>query len=312
MHVRYLRMAVHFLTFLALLVCPILLTLHWTGSPTSFDTDDLASEFTSLAKNESNEIHATSVSLPSFYGGLQQQAPTNETLDHFRSNSTLYYLSIANISNRNPILWVHVVFVYIVSLLWMWLLFVNHIHHLDLLQQQQQQQQEEDAVQLHERSVLVTHVPHHLRNQLVLQQYMERAQVGQVERVTLVSSAAIRALEVILKKRAKEVNRLETGLIAMARKAQNMHEKEPLSWYEWLSYSKDRQIEMGLQDQIVMIKRVLEEMQEMDNEINRLRDANRAPEYYMPTGAAFVTFKYCTIYIIEMYTNLLTQTHHVN
>jgi hypothetical protein len=296
MHIRYLRMVVHFLTFLAFLICPILLALHWTGSPTSLDTEDLASEFTSLAKNESSEIHATALSpLPSFYGGLQQQVPSNETLDHFRSNSTLYYLSIANIPNRHPVLWVHVIFVYVVSLVWLWLLFVNHIHHLDLLQHLQK------PTQLHERSVLITHVPHHLRNSVKLQTYMERAQVGEVERVTLVPNVVIKELEAILKKRARAVDQLETGLITMVRKAQSMHadiaKDEPLSaWYDWLMHSKDRQVELGLQDQVVMIKHVLQEIQEMDKEIGRLRDADRAPEYYTPTGAAFVSFK--SVYLL--------------
>lgn len=311
MHIRYLRMAVHFLVFLALLICPVLLTLHWTGSPSSLNKENLASEFTSLAKNESSEIHASSASsLSSFYGGLQQlqQTQTNETLDHFRSNSTLYYLSIANVPNNSPVLWVHVLFSYVMSLVWLWLLFANHMHHLDLLQQQQQQQQlpetqqsEEDDhsnARLHERSVLITHVPHHLRNQVMLQQYMEHGQVGEVECVTLIWSAVISALEVILKKREKTVDRLETVLIAMVRKAQTMHafaaeEQEMYSvlWYDWLSHIKDHHVELGLTDQVVMIKSLLKDIQEMDEEINRLRDVNRAPEYYMPTGAAFVTFK---------------------
>ncbi|GAN04796.1 DUF221-domain-containing protein [Mucor ambiguus] len=288
MHIRFLRMVVHFLTVQSLFVCPILLALHWTGASASLDKSDLASEFTSLAKNETSDYSATSAhSTNNLYGGFPS-VHSNDT-DHFRSNSTLYYLSIANIPNRNPIVWVHVVFAFTISLSWLWLLFVNHIHHIDLLQQQPL------TNKLHERSVLITHVPHQLRNQSTLQQHFERAQVGVVEHVTLVSNTAIKLVESVLKKRGKAIDNLERWLIHMVHIAQRKHQlsspKQETVWFDWLSHVKDQQMELCLERQVVQVQQVLGEIDELDKEIARLRDVNRSPEYYMPTGAAFVTFK---------------------
>ncbi|KAK4509160.1 uncharacterized protein ATC70_007510 [Mucor velutinosus] len=288
MHIRFLRMVVHFLTVQSLFVCPILLALHWTGASASLDKSDLASEFTSLAKNETSDYSATSAHpTNNLYGGFPS-VHSNDT-DHFRSNSTLYYLSIANIPNRNPIVWVHVVFAFSISLSWLWLLFVNHIHHIDLLQQQPL------TNKLHERSVLITHVPHQLRNQSTLQQHFERAQVGDVEHVTLVSNTAIKLVESVLKKRSKAIDNLERWLIRIVRIAQRKHQllspKQETVWFDWLSHVKDQQMELSLEKQVVQVQEALEEIDELDKEIARLRDVNRSPEYYMPTGAAFVTFK---------------------
>lgn len=260
MHIRFLRMVVHFLTVQSLFVCPILLGLHWTGATTSLDHADLANEFTSLAKNESTRTEVFSNQF-------------NHSIDHFRSNSTLYYLSIANIPNKNPIVWVHVFFTFSTSLVWLWLLFVNHIHHIDLLQQQPLKNR------LHERSVLITHVPHNLRNSQSLQQHFDQAQIGTVEKVTLVSNTAIKLVEGILKKRRTAIDKLEMLLIGMV-----SSELPNVDWYTVLTQIK----QMPGVEKLVL---VLNELQVMDKEILRLRDVNRSPEYYMPTGAAFVTFK---------------------
>ncbi|GAA5817097.1 hypothetical protein MFLAVUS_010637 [Mucor flavus] len=259
MHIRFLRMVVHFLTVQSLFVCPILLGLHWTGATTSLDHADLANEFTSLAKNESTRTEVFSNQF-------------NHSIDHFRSNSTLYYLSIANIPNKNPIVWVHVFFTFSTSLVWLWLLFVNHIHHIDLLQQQPLKNR------LHERSVLITHVPHNLRNSQSLQQHFDQAQIGTVEKVTLVSNTAIKLVEGILKKRRTAIDKLEMLLIGMV-----SSELPNVDWYTVLTQIK----QMPGVEKLVL---VLNELQVMDKEILRLRDVNRSPEYYMPTGAAFVTF----------------------
>lgn len=288
MHIRFLRMVVHFLTVQSIFICPILLALHWTGASVSLDKSDLVSEFTSLAKNETSDYSAASSRPTSnLYGGFPS-VNSNDT-DHFRSNSTLYYLSIANIPNRNPIVWVHVAFAFTISLSWLWLLFVNHIHHIDLLQQQP------STNELHERSVLITHVPHQLRNQTTLQQHFERAQVGEVEHVTLVSNTAIKLVESVLKKRTKALNKLESWLIQMVRIAQRKHQllqpNQDTIWFDWLSHIKDQQMELSLETQVEKVETVLDEIFKLDKEIVRLRDDNRSPEYYMPTGAAFVTFK---------------------
>lgn len=257
MHIRFLRMVVHFLTLLSLIACPILLGLHWTSATVSLDHSDIADEFTSLAKNESSVSEVS--------------------VDHFRSNSTLYYLSIANIPNKKSVVWVHVFFIFTISLVWLWLLFVNHIHHIDLLQQQP------TGNLLHQRSVLITHVPPNLRNTLSLQQHFDRAQIGTVQKVTLVSNTAIKLVETILKKRRKHIDKLEILLIGMV-------SNQIVDWYSLISQIKQK-------PGVEKIKMLLLELEAMDKEIYRLRDVNRSPEYYMPTGTAFVTFKYLFFFI---------------
>lgn len=264
MHLRFLRMIVHFLALQSILVCPVLLAIHWTGASDTLERSDIANEFNSLAKNESTRTEVFSAT----------PHPINGTIDHFRSNSTLYYLSIANIPNKNPIVWVHVLFIFSISLVWLWLLFVNHIHHIDLLQQQPV------TNKLHERSVLITHVPHNLRNQQALQQHFDHAQIGTVEKVTLVSNTVIKLLEKILKKRRTQIDKLEILLIGMV----SSLDKRSVDWYTILDEIKHL-------PQVEKVQSMLQDIETMDKEINRLRDANKFPEYYMPTGAAFVTFK---------------------
>lgn len=261
MHIRFLRMVVHFLTLLSLVICPILLTLHWTSATVSLDHADIADEFTSLAKNESSVSEVS--------------------VDHFRSNSTLYYLSIANIPNKKPVVWVHVFFIFTISLVWLWLLFVNHIHHIDLLQQQPEENR------LHQRSVLITHVPPNLRNTTSLQQHFDRAQIGTVQNVTLVSNTAIKLVETILKKRRKHIDKLEILLIGMVSNG-------IVDWYSFISQIKQK-------PGVDKIKMLLQELEVMDKEIFRLRDVNRSPEYYMPTGTAFVTFKQVAFFFLLLF-----------
>lgn len=287
MHIRFLRMAVHFLTLLSTLICPILLVIHWQGASASLDTSDIASEFTTLAKNETSRSEITASSLQNFYGGYPM-IKNNDTIDHFRSNSTLYYLSIANIPNKNPIVWVHVLFIYIISLLWLWLLFVNHIHHTDLIQKQP------ITEKLHERSVLVTHIPHHLRDKALLKQHFERTEVGVVDRVTLVSNTVIKLLEKLLKKRNKTIDCLETCLIQMARIAQkqrNHPKQKDIDWFESLAFIIEHADESSLAQKVEKVKNFITIILELDSGIARLRDATLSSEYYVPTATAFVTFK---------------------
>ncbi|KAG1077713.1 hypothetical protein G6F42_024664 [Rhizopus arrhizus] len=81
----------------------------------------------------------------------------------------------------------------------------------------------------------------------------------------------------------------------MVRIAQKKHQliqpKQDTVWYDWLSHVKDQQMELSLERQVVQVQEALGEIDALDKEIARLRDVNRSPEYYMPTGAAFVTFK---------------------
>jgi hypothetical protein len=252
MHIRFLRMVVHFLTFQALVICPVLLVLHWTGTQGSF---------LEQAKNESDTL--------------------STTIDHFRSNSTLYYLSIANVPNKHSILYTHVFFIYLTSLVWLWLLFVNHIHHLDLLQKNN------DSCNLHERSILLTHVPPHLRDTTELLHHFERAQVGTVESVVIVANKVIQKCDMLLKKRSKLLNHLEMALIDMAKKRDIPDDDGHQKWMLWLSKMEKEPNEMERNE----IQKLMVELDEMDREIEKLRDATKSPEVYTPTGAAFVTFK---------------------
>ncbi|KAI8882901.1 DUF221-domain-containing protein [Backusella circina FSU 941] len=258
MHIRFLRMVVHFLTFQTLVICPVLLVLHWRG------TQEEDATFLEQARNESD-------------------TPLSTTIDHFRSNSTLYYLSIANVPNKHSILYTHVFFIYLTSLVWLWLLFVNHIHHLELLRKNS-----DEECGLHERSILLTHVPPHLRDTTALLHHFERAQVGTVESVVIVSNRVIQTLDEILKKRSKVLNHLEMALIDMAKKKGGVHSDDDGSHEKWLlCLSKMEPNTMEKKE----IQGLILELEGMDMEIVRLRDASQSPEYYTPTGAAFVTFK---------------------
>lgn len=100
-----------------------------------------------------------------------------------------------------------------------------------------------------------------------------------MDKVTLVSNTAIKLVEGILKKRRTAIDKLEMMLIGMV-----SSELPNVDWYTVLTQIK----QMPGVEKLVL---VLKELQVMDKEILRLRDVNRSPEYYMPTGAAFVTFK---------------------
>ncbi|ORY98651.1 hypothetical protein BCR43DRAFT_454859 [Syncephalastrum racemosum] len=117
LYIRFLRMAVHFLTFACLTVCPALLALHWT-------TND------NETQQEDEDYYAS-----------------HQTLDRLANNST---------TTRTPLAApAHAVFAYLISFGWLWLLFVNHWHHRDLLLRASKPIS----------TVLLTHIPRHLRTQ---------------------------------------------------------------------------------------------------------------------------------------------------
>jgi hypothetical protein len=118
-----------------------------------------------------------------------------------------------------------------------------------------------------------------LRNQQALQQHFDHAQIGTVEKVTLVSNTVIKLLEKILKKRRVQIDKLEILLIGMV----SSLDKRSVDWYTVLDQVKHL-------PQVVQVQSILQNIDIIDKEITRLRDANKFPEYYMPTGAAFVTF----------------------
>ncbi|KAG1458749.1 hypothetical protein G6F56_006322 [Rhizopus delemar] len=231
MHIRFLRMAVHFLTLLSLVVCPVLLGLHWIGT-------------------------------------APEQAPH---LDHFRSNSTLYSLSISNIQNHSHVVWTHVFFSYFISLVWLWLLFVNHLHHIHLLQQQQQQQPS-----LHRRSILATHIPPYLRNKDSLKEYFIK--MGLVESVDLMPYKTIQSLDSLIKKRKKKIDKLEIVLINMVRKIDTSKN----DWYQWL-------IELQEDSDYKQVYDLLLDIESDDKEICELREVEEDQDDI--TASAFITFK---------------------
>ncbi|KAI9281595.1 hypothetical protein BY458DRAFT_499058 [Sporodiniella umbellata] len=231
MHIRFLRMAVHFLTLLSLVICPVLLSLHWTGT------------------------------------APEQDPP----LDHFRSNSTLYSLSISNIQNHSHVVWTHVFFSYFISLIWLWLLFVNHLHHTYLLQQQTTQT-------LHKRTILATHIPPYLRSKEALKEYF--AKNGQVESIDLMPYKIIRSLDILLRKRKSQVDRLELVLIGMAQKIETLEN----GWNQWL-------IQLQENEEYTQVHDILSEIESLDSEICQLRHKDDQDDI---TASAFITFKSST------------------
>ncbi|KAG1137070.1 hypothetical protein G6F37_011396 [Rhizopus arrhizus] len=230
MHIRFLRMAVHFLTPLSLFVCPVLLGLHWIG-----------------------HSHEQTV-----------------YLDHFRSNSTLYSLSIANIPSHSPVVWTHVFFTWFISLTWLWLLFVNHLHHTYLLQQQ-------SSTSTHKRSILVTHVPPSLRNKEALREHF--AKLGQIESVNVIPYKTIHLLEKLLDKRKKAIDKLEVLLIKMVQKIEIATNDEE-DWNQWLNRLQEQSGYEIIYDIVIDIK-------SMDKEICRLREKDDQEDV---TASAFITF----------------------
>ncbi|CAO3629148.1 unnamed protein product [Cunninghamella echinulata] len=306
MHLRYLRMTVHFLLLQCLVVCPILASIHWTANST-------------LGGSTKEGL---------IYFNNTGKITNEDTSDQFHSNSTLYHFSIANIPDKHPIVWVHVILLYFISLSWLWLLFVNHWHHLYLLQTNPSTNHPSSlhkSIQLHDsnkkkqgmiissiytplssssssihhRSILITNIPPSLRNTSALRHHFNINQVGTVTSVNLLHRAASHALEGALKQRQKWLDKLERRLILLARqlipllKQQRNQEKKkenddlPIE-INWFDISKLLSINNIPCDDI---KAYMHDILLLDNEIERLRDSNISPEYYKPTSTAFVTFE---------------------
>lgn len=319
MHLRFLRMTVHFLILQCLVIFPILTGIHWTAETMLDSTEEGGGE--GFHFNITGKI-----------------VHDDNTLDHFRSNSTLYHFSIANVPDKHPIVWVHVILMYFLSLSWLWLLFVNHWHHLYLLQtcpstthpnnnntsiahyksssssannnNKQGSRGISSSIStpssisssIHHRSILITNIPHSLRNISALRHHFNVTQVGTVVSVNLLHRAASHALDGALKQRQKWVDKLERQLILLARKIikiqqqqlQQQHKKKENNGddssieIEWLDIAKLLSINNINCDNI---RTWMHDIQLLDNEIERLRDSNISPEYYKPTSTAFVTFE---------------------
>lgn len=355
MHLRFLKMAVQFLLLQSAIVCPVLMSLHWSGS-TSASWQQQSQQVENFDWNPFSNISDASDITPT---------------DQFHSNSTLYLLSIANVPNKQSIVWVHVVLLYFVSLSWLWLLFVNHWHHLYLLRTcpstakptecitDSQQKQHPPLVRIttattvthntgnlqdnitddgesallsthhsissfteatteaapittaslqslssssssesslsltpvsiHQRSILITNIPHPLRNTASLQHHFNVTQVGSVTSVTLVYRAASHALDCALKQRQQWVDRLEKRLIYRGRQIlKQQGSTEGTLEMDWLGIPRNLHLHGLPMDDLLAW---MHDIQLLDNEIKQLRDANLSPQYYKPTGTAFVTFE---------------------
>ncbi|KAI9317419.1 hypothetical protein BX666DRAFT_1619285 [Dichotomocladium elegans] len=232
MYIRFLRMAVQYLMLLVTLICPALLTLHWIA-------------------NTSEDVNVNTNS-------------SGSSGSYFDSDTTLYRLSISNVPDQALLVWVHVVFIYILSLGWLWLLLVNHWH---LLQKQNPHH--------HQRphTVLITNVPHHLRNSQALIQYFS-TEIGPVDSATLLSQAGAEPLQLALQRRQHCLDKLERLLIVLGRRQRHVH--------DWIRRLPPHPAIIDW----------LDKLDDIDHEINQLRELNRlSVRYCTPTGTAFVTFK---------------------
>ncbi|ORX58762.1 DUF221-domain-containing protein [Hesseltinella vesiculosa] len=272
-------MAVQFFLLQCLVICPILLALHW---------------------------HRGIISWP------QEQVSSwdIDNLDEFHSNSTLYLLSIANVPNRQPIVWVHVILLYFISLSWLWLLFVNYWHHLSLLQAQPSTSMEPTRIStssavssaahqtlppasslphsIHHRSLLVTNIPHGMRHPDTLRQYFASIHIGSVASVTMVYQSASQFLDCALKQRQQWIDRLERHLICLARRLLCVSPDLKLKPFPWADLvTLLQQANVPFQNLPVW----LGDLRLLDQEILRLRQPGLSPEYYKPTSTAFVTFE---------------------
>ncbi|KAI8086133.1 uncharacterized protein BX664DRAFT_334989 [Halteromyces radiatus] len=338
MHLRFLRMTVQFLLLQSCIVCPILMAIHWSSGSSDAWQQQQNIDWNPFDNHHDNNTNFT---LPM----------DTRPMDQFHSNSTLYLLSIANVPNKQLIVWVHVFLLYFISLTWLWLLFVNHWHHLYLLQtcpstaestnlpQQSQllsppiktmitdttandhhgddddDDDDDDGLSnittsppississsipasIHLRSILITNIPHPLRNTAALRNHFSITQVGSVTSVTLVYRAASHALDCALKQRQEWVDQLERRLILLARQIiRRQHKQQQSSSSQKDDGNKD--FWLDLPKQLLLFGLPMDDLltwmhdiRLLDNEILRLRDANLSPDYYKPTGTAFVTFE---------------------
>ena len=346
MYLRFLRMATHFLTLQVIITCPLLLILHWyASSPISISTSPSTSTSISTTFNNNTTTGNSSSSSPShvtagiiiddvdnseYYNNITNafiKTTTGNTYTDFRSNATLYQLSISNVPHEASIMWVHVILTWVISLTWLWLLFVNYWHHLLLLLQKQQhdndtdenkeqsnnnnnnkEQLQPDDIKQHKvtyqhvrrsHTVLLTNVPHHLRNVQSLYQHFS-SEIGPIHHVYLVSQVGINELNRVLKKRQYYIDQLEHKLILWHRRRHHHSaEKEQenyccqrrrhypneaaslLCWLPNITNNDDP-------DLIRLVRKI----DRLDIEIGKLREYNMvSTRYQLPTGTAFITFK---------------------
>ncbi|KAI9245645.1 hypothetical protein BDA99DRAFT_527753 [Phascolomyces articulosus] len=358
MYLRFLKMATHFLTVQVIITCPLLLLLHWFAASLS-PSAPLSSSSSFTLNTTSHHYHYPNVAATAagividdvdnsdYYAPKTPTMTSKDAYTNFQSNATLYQLSISNVPHEAPIMWVHVILTWIISLSWLWLLFVNYWHHLLLLLQQQQQEddmehkEQQDNVDNEHHSqrqnknktkkkndnkstsnkyhqhvrrshtVLLTNVPHHLRNVQSLYQHFS-SEMGPVQHVYLVSQAGIDALHKTLLKRQDTMDQLERKLILwhrrqhppppplLQRKKKNTSSscsiEESYCCQQRRRHSSTSEVlcwlpTMNNHDDPDMI-RLVRQLDRLDAEIEQLREFNRvSTRYQLPTGTAFITFK---------------------
>ncbi|RUP46576.1 late exocytosis, associated with Golgi transport-domain-containing protein, partial [Jimgerdemannia flammicorona] len=184
MYLRFLKMAVHFLLLNGIIVCCALLPIHWYAQPPP-------AEWYDGSPNSNQSV----------------------ILDQMRSNSTLAYLNVSNVPEGSNLLWAHLVMCYVITISWLWLLFTNYWDYMNMFRiYMSRLAQRGDKVT---RTVMVSHVPHELRNDASLAAYFNGLGFGEVEEVRIVRMVG--KLERKMERRERTLVLLEKSCIELGR-----------------------------------------------------------------------------------------------
>lgn len=190
MYLRFLKMAMHFLLFNGVIVCCILMPIHWYAQPSPTQWYD-----------------------GNGYPDLNSSSPT--FMEQIQSNSTLNYLNIGNVPDSSNLLWAHLVMAYVVTLSWLWLLYTNYWDYMNMFRiYMSRLAVRGDKVT---RTVMVQSVPHELRNDASLTAYFDKLGFGDVEEVKIVRMVA--KLKRKMERREKLLVLLERSCLELGRNA---------------------------------------------------------------------------------------------
>ncbi|GET04270.1 DUF221-domain-containing protein [Rhizophagus clarus] len=110
--------------------------------------------------------------------------PINYTASNIREKE-VPRLSLSNIDPLNiTILWAHVVCTYIVSISWMYLLYINYYEYMKLHQQHLLNKVLNGSIT--ERTVMISRIPQDLRSEEKLQDFISKLGLGEVESARMV------------------------------------------------------------------------------------------------------------------------------
>ncbi|RUS19906.1 hypothetical protein BC937DRAFT_86498 [Endogone sp. FLAS-F59071] len=189
MYLRFLKMAMHFLLFNGVIVCCILMPIHWYAHPSPTQWYD--------------------------GNGYLPNTTSQSFLEQIQSNSTLNYLNIGNVPDSSNLLWAHFVMSYVVTLSWLWLLYTNYWDYMNMFRiYMSRLAARGDKVT---RTVMVQSVPHELRNDASLTAYFDKLGFGDVEEVKIVRMVS--KLERKIERRDKLLVLLERSCLELGRNA---------------------------------------------------------------------------------------------